>query len=107
VSSKASKSFGILGTGSSGMPLTALQHCVPPEPNGVMLQEITEASGLTGAQAHRALDRYGNVGTTTVALTLDDAHSGGHIAPGDLVLLAGFGGGMAIGAGLLRWAVTA
>ncbi|WP_431038438.1 3-oxoacyl-ACP synthase III family protein [Streptomyces sp. P6-2-1] len=93
--------------GRTGVPLSAVHHFVPHQPNGVMLQEIVDACGLGGARTHRTLDTYGNVGSASVALTLDDAHRAGHLAPGDVVLLGGFGGGMAIGAGLLRWAVTA
>ncbi|WP_431038441.1 3-oxoacyl-ACP synthase III family protein [Streptomyces sp. P6-2-1] len=89
--------------GRTGVPLSAVHHFVPHQPNGVMLQEIVDACGLGGARTHLTLPDYANVGSASVAVTLDDAHRAGHLAAGDLVLLAAFGGGMAIGAGLLRW----
>jgi 3-oxoacyl-[acyl-carrier-protein] synthase-3 len=38
-----------------------------------------------------------------VPVTLDEAARSGELRDGDLVLLAGFGGGMSVGACLLRW----
>lgn len=77
---------------------------IPHQANGVLVAELAERAGLAGARLHRTLERYGNVGSASVAVTLDDAHRSGVLKQGDLVLLAGFGGGMSIGAGLLRWA---
>jgi acetoacetyl-CoA synthase len=81
-----------------------IDHFVPHQPNGVLLSELVERAGLTRATTHRTLERYGNLGGASVAVTLDDANRSGRLRDGDLVLLAGFGGGMAVGAGLLRWA---
>ena len=68
-----------------------------------MLTDLVERTGLAGAQTHRTLIRYGNVGSASVPVALDDANRSGALNPGDLVLLAGFGGGMSIGASLLTW----
>ncbi|GGV81291.1 3-oxoacyl-ACP synthase III family protein [Streptomyces griseoloalbus] len=84
-----------------------IAHFVPHQPNGVMLAQLVERAGLTSAHTHRTLEHYGNAGNAAVAITLDEAHRQGHLHPGDLVLLGGFGGGMSIGAGLIRWGVTA
>jgi 3-oxoacyl-[acyl-carrier-protein] synthase-3 len=43
------------------------------------------------------------MGSASVPVALDDAARSGMIADGDLVLLAGFGGGMSMGLSLLRW----
>ncbi|NES15405.1 ketoacyl-ACP synthase III [Micromonospora sp. PPF5-17] len=91
----------------NGMTPYDVQHFVPHQANGVMLDELVKATDLTAARTHRTLERYGNVGSASVAVTLDEAHRNGHLRPGELVLLAGFGGGMAIGACLLRWTAPA
>jgi 3-oxoacyl-(acyl-carrier-protein) synthase III len=78
-------------------------HFVPHQANGVMVQELVELAGLQDAQTHRCLDRYGNTGSASVPIALDEAARSGSMKDGDLVLLAGFGGGMAVGAALLRW----
>jgi 3-oxoacyl-[acyl-carrier-protein] synthase-3 len=83
-----------------------IDHFVPHQANGVMLKELVDLAGLDGAHTHLTLDRYGNVGSASVPVALDEAARSGTMRPGDLVLLAGFGGGMSVGATVLRWGAT-
>jgi 3-oxoacyl-(acyl-carrier-protein) synthase III len=87
----------------AGLTAEDIQHFVPHQANGIMVQELVELAGLLHAQTHRTLDRYGNTGSASVPIALDDAARSGALKDGDLVLLAGFGGGMAVGATVLRW----
>ncbi len=88
----------------AGLTPEDVDHFVPHQPNGVLLQELVEACGLHGANTVRTLERYGNAGSASVAIGLDEASRAGDLRDGDVVLLAGFGGGMSVGAALLRWA---
>ena len=49
------------------------------------------------------LDRYGNTSGASIPLALDEAAQAGKIQRDDLVLLCGFGAGLAWGTALLRW----
>lgn len=49
------------------------------------------------------LDRYGNTSAASIPLALCEAASEGRIKKGDLVLLCGFGAGLAWGTALMRW----
>ncbi|WP_246109769.1 beta-ketoacyl-ACP synthase III [Roseimaritima multifibrata] len=49
------------------------------------------------------LDRYGNTSAASIPLALDEAVREGRVKEGDLVLLCGFGSGLAWGTALLRW----
>ncbi len=49
------------------------------------------------------VDRYGNTGAASVYVALEEALATKRIQPGDLVLMAAFGGGFTWGAALLRW----
>ena len=49
------------------------------------------------------IDRYGNTGSASVYVALEEAWSLGRVRPGDLLLLAAFGGGLTWGAALIRW----
>ncbi|MEU4419345.1 ketoacyl-ACP synthase III [Actinoplanes sp. NPDC024001] len=80
-----------------------VDHFVPHQANGIMLQELVEAAGFQDAHTHLTLPWYGNVGSASLPVTLDDAARNGSLRDGELVLLAGFGGGMSLGACLLRW----
>ncbi|HEY4021650.1 MAG TPA: cytochrome P450 [Pseudonocardiaceae bacterium] len=46
---------------------------VPHQANGVMLDELVGHCGLGGAHTHRVLQRYGNLGSASVPVALDDA----------------------------------
>lgn len=87
----------------AGVGLDDVDHFVPHQANGVLLSRLVERAGLSGARTHRVLEKYGNVGSASVPLALDQANRTNALSDGDLVLLAGFGGGMSIGACLLRW----
>jgi len=49
------------------------------------------------------LDRYGNTSAASIPLALDEAMRGGRIKRGDLLLLCGFGAGLAWSTAVLRW----
>lgn len=80
-----------------------VDHFIPHQPNGNLLDELVSKAGLEHVQTHRTLEKYGNVGSACIPVTLDDANRAGAFKDGDLLLLAGFGGGMSIGTCLLRW----
>jgi 3-oxoacyl-[acyl-carrier-protein] synthase-3 len=80
-----------------------VDHLVPHQANGVLLRELVSRCGLDGAQTHLVLEKYGNIGSASVAVALDEAARTGSLRDGDLVALAGFGGGMSVGLCLLRW----
>jgi 3-oxoacyl-[acyl-carrier-protein] synthase-3 len=86
-----------------GLHAKDVDHFVPHQANGVMLQDLVRDTGLDGARTHLTLDRFGNVGSASVPVTLDAAARAGALEHGESVLLAGFGGGMSVGAALLRW----
>lgn len=90
--------------GHAGVAADEIAHVVPHQANGVLLARLVERCGLTGATTHRTVEKYGNVGSAAIPVTLDEANRAGRLADGDLVLLLGFGGGMSMGASLLRWA---
>lgn len=92
---------GLLG--NAGIEADQVSHFVPHQPNGNLLDNLVTKAGLDHVTTHRTLQRYGNVGSASVPVTLDTGNRAGAFADGDLLLLAGFGGGMSIGSCLLRW----
>lgn len=90
----------------AGVRPDEVAHVVPHQANGVLLAQLVERCGLGGARTHRTVETYGNVGSAAIPVTLDDANRAGGLADGDLVLLLGFGGGISMGACLLRWAAA-
>ncbi len=76
---------------------------VPHQANVRIIQAACDRLGVDISRTAIVLDRTGNTSAASIPLALDDALSHGRIAPGDLVLLVGFGGGMTAASALLRW----
>jgi 3-oxoacyl-[acyl-carrier-protein] synthase III len=49
------------------------------------------------------LDRYGNTSAGSIPIALDEAIAEGRVKPGSLIMLSGFGAGLAWGTALMRW----
>jgi 3-oxoacyl-[acyl-carrier-protein] synthase-3 len=92
---------------SVGVGVGDVDCFVPHQANGVLLHDLVARCGLEKAHTHRVVERYGNVGSASVPVALDDAVRSGVIDAGDLVLLSAFGGGMSVGSCLLRWSPPA
>lgn len=80
-----------------------IDHFIPHQPNGNLLDDLVTKAGLENVTTHRTLEKYGNVGSACIPVTLDEANRAGAFKDGELLLLAGFGGGMSIGTCLVRW----
>ncbi|MBQ0827203.1 3-oxoacyl-ACP synthase III family protein [Streptomyces tagetis] len=80
-----------------------VDHFVPHQANGRMLEELSATLGIAAGRTRVTYEDFGNTGAASVPVTLDHAARSGRMRDGDLVLLAGFGGGMALGLSLLRW----
>lgn len=89
--------------GRTGVQPQDVAHFVPHQANGVLLDRLARDMGLAGARLHTTLEHFGNSGAASLPVTLDSAARAGELHDGDLVLLSGFGGGMAVGNSLLRW----
>jgi acetoacetyl-CoA synthase len=87
-----------------GVPAEDVDHFIPHQANGVLLADVWPGLGLRSATFHLTVQQYGNTGAASIPITLDMAHRKGLLRAGELVLLAGFGGGMSLGLSLLRWA---
>ncbi|MFD9870815.1 3-oxoacyl-ACP synthase III family protein [Streptomyces niveus] len=87
----------------AGVEAADISHFVPHQANGVMLDTVFEELHLPRATMHRTVDTYGNTGAASIPITMDKAVRAGSFRPGELVLLAGFGGGMAASFALIQW----
>lgn len=87
---------------ATGLAPAGVDHFVPHQANGLMLADLAARVGLTG-QVRLTVREYGNTGSASVPITLDKTVHGVGVRPGQTVLLTAFGGGMAMGAAMLRW----
>ncbi|WP_445515823.1 3-oxoacyl-ACP synthase III family protein [Streptomyces sp. NEAU-174] len=81
----------------------SVDHFIPHQANGVLLAKALPELGLPRARTHLTVAEHGNTSAASIPLALDDARRQGVFGDGELLLLAGFGGGMSLGAALLTW----
>ncbi|MFF1811009.1 3-oxoacyl-ACP synthase III family protein [Streptomyces sp. NPDC058251] len=85
------------------VPPEEIRHFIPHQANGAMLTDLWGHLGLPNAHLHMPVTRHGNTGAASIPLALDHAHRSGRLEAGELVMLAGFGGGMTMGTSLISW----
>src|SRR2546429_8482126 len=87
----------------NGVPGADVSLFVPHQANLRIIEAAVRRVGLPMDRVFVNVDRYGNTGAASVYVALEEALTAGRVKPGDLVLLAAFGGGFAWGAVLIRW----
>ena len=59
--------------------------------------------GIDPLKVENNLDKYGNTSSGSIPLVLDEVYRQGRLQPGDLVLMSGFGAGLAWATVLVQW----
>jgi 3-oxoacyl-[acyl-carrier-protein] synthase-3 len=68
-----------------------------------IIQSAVESLGIDPGKVFNNVDRFGNTSSASIPLALDQAYRQQRIRRGDLLLLSGFGAGLAWGTVLFRW----
>jgi 3-oxoacyl-[acyl-carrier-protein] synthase-3 len=76
---------------------------IPHQANIRIINAAIDVLHINRAKVFNNLDRYGNTSAGSVPLALDEAVAEGRVRDGDLLVLSGFGGGLAWGTALIRW----
>lgn len=76
---------------------------VPHQANARIIDAVVARVGLVPDRTVETVDRHGNTSAGSVPLALSEAAETGRLRDGSLVLTTGFGAGLTIGTGLLRW----
>ncbi|MCW2955575.1 MAG: 3-oxoacyl-ACP synthase [Thermoleophilia bacterium] len=77
---------------------------VPHQSNLRMLEEAIDTLGLPEGRLATTIRDFGNTAAASIPITLDVAVRAGRVRPGDLICLAGYGGGLQTATCVLRWA---
>jgi 3-oxoacyl-[acyl-carrier-protein] synthase III len=72
--------------------------------NIVSINETLDVLGVDRGRSHNIMDRFAYTGSACIPMALADAARAGKLRAGDLVVLMGSGGGMAMAALALEWA---
>jgi 3-oxoacyl-[acyl-carrier-protein] synthase-3 len=87
----------------SGLGPNDIDLYIPHQANIRIINAAIDVLHISRGKVFNNLDRYGNTSAGSVPLALDEAVTEGRVKDGDLLVLSGFGGGLAWGTALLRW----
>jgi 3-oxoacyl-[acyl-carrier-protein] synthase-3 len=76
---------------------------IPHQANIRIINAAIDVLHIPRSRVFNNLERYGNTSAGSVPLALDEAVAEGRVKEGDLVVLSGFGAGLAWGTALMRW----
>jgi 3-oxoacyl-[acyl-carrier-protein] synthase-3 len=76
---------------------------VPHQANIRIINAAVDVLHINRGRVFNNLERYGNTSAGSVPLALDEAVQESRVKPDDLVMLSGFGAGLAWGTALVRW----
>jgi 3-oxoacyl-[acyl-carrier-protein] synthase-3 len=89
--------------GKAGHTLDEVALIVPHQANRRIGDAVAERLGVGPEKVFQNIERYGNTTAASIPIALTEARDAGRVKPGDLVVLAGFGGGFTWGATVMRW----
>jgi 3-oxoacyl-[acyl-carrier-protein] synthase-3 len=87
----------------SGLKPSDIHLYVPHQANIRIINAAIDVLRIPRSSVYNNLDRYGNTSAGSVPLALDEAVAEGRVQPGNLLVLSGFGAGLAWGTAVLRW----
>jgi 3-oxoacyl-[acyl-carrier-protein] synthase-3 len=76
---------------------------IPHQANIRIINASIDVLKIPRNKVFNNLDRYGNTSAGSVPLALSEAVQEGRVRPGDLLVMSGFGAGLAWGTALMRW----
>ncbi|HEX2035951.1 MAG TPA: beta-ketoacyl-ACP synthase III [Chloroflexota bacterium] len=87
----------------AGLTVSEINLFIPHQANTRIILSAAATLGLPPERVFINVDRYGNTSAASIPLALCEAVEARRLAPGDNVLLTGFGGGLTWGAAVLQW----
>ncbi|HSE15533.1 MAG TPA: beta-ketoacyl-ACP synthase III [Pyrinomonadaceae bacterium] len=76
---------------------------IPHQANQRITEAVADRLNVDMSKVYSNIAVHGNTSSASIPIALDECVEAGRIKPGDLVLMASFGGGVTWGAVLMRW----
>jgi 3-oxoacyl-[acyl-carrier-protein] synthase-3 len=86
-----------------GLTGTDVDWLVPHQANQRIIDGMARKLGLGSNRVVSTVDHHANTSAASIPLALAEAEHDGRLQPGHLVLIEAIGGGLAWGAGVIRW----
>jgi 3-oxoacyl-[acyl-carrier-protein] synthase-3 len=88
---------------ASGLKTEDIHLYIPHQANIRIINAAIDVLHIPRCRVFNNLDRYGNTSAGSIPIAVDEAIAEGKIKPDDLVVLSGFGAGLAWGTAVMRW----
>jgi 3-oxoacyl-[acyl-carrier-protein] synthase-3 len=95
-------SYSMQALKAAGLTSAELDWVVPHQANRNIVEKISQRLGFARSKFIENLAEYGNTGSGSIPMALDEAVRDGRIKPGQTVLLCAMGAGLAWGASIVR-----
>jgi 3-oxoacyl-[acyl-carrier-protein] synthase-3 len=90
-------------TDAAGIAIDDIDHLVLHQANIRIMQAMSDKLNIPQEKMVANIDRIGNTSAASIPIALNEAVLNGEVKPGELLLLCGFGAGVAWGSTILRW----
>jgi 3-oxoacyl-[acyl-carrier-protein] synthase-3 len=87
----------------AGVDARDVKLFIPHQANQRITDAVASKLNVDEALVYSNISMHGNTSSASIPIALDECVEAGRIKPGDLVLLASFGGGVTWGGVLIRW----
>ncbi|HEV7684359.1 MAG TPA: beta-ketoacyl-ACP synthase III [Pyrinomonadaceae bacterium] len=88
---------------AAGLSATDLKLFIPHQANQRITERVASSLNVESERVYSNIAMHGNTSSASIPIALDECVEAGRISPGDLVLMASFGGGVTWGGVLVRW----
>ena len=87
----------------AGVKAEDVKLFIPHQANQRITDAVANKLNVDDSLVYSNISMHGNTSSASIPIALDECVEAGRVKPGDLVLLASFGGGVTWGGVLLRW----
>lgn len=88
-----------------GLEKSDVDYLVPHQANIRIMDAARERLGIAEDKMATTIKKYGNNSSASIPMALSESVKNGKIKDNDLIVLVGFGGGLAWGAVAIRWGI--
>jgi 3-oxoacyl-[acyl-carrier-protein] synthase-3 len=88
---------------ASGLRPEQIDLYIPHQANIRIINAAIDVLHIPRSKVFNNLEKYGNTSAGSIPIALDEAAAEGRFKEGDLVVLSGFGAGLAWGTAVMRW----
>lgn len=88
---------------NANLTASDITYLVPHQANIRIIQSAAKRLGMPMEKVVVNINKYGNTSAASIPIALDEAVKSGTIKSGDIVALAGFGGGLTWASSIIKW----